>query len=133
MSAKSNYLENKILDHVIGGGDYTRPATLYFALYTSDPTDADTGTEVTGGSYARANLTNNATNFPAASGGSKSNAVAITFAAATALWGTVTHFGIRDALTGGNLLYYAPLTDPRTVNSGDVFSVAIGQLVISEL
>lgn len=130
--SKSNYLENKLLDLVFGGTTFTPPATLYIALYTSDPTDADTGTEVSGGSYARVAVTNNATNWPAASGGQKSNANAITFAQATASWGTVTHVGIRDALTGGNLLYSGPLVTPRTVNNGDTFSFAATQLVITE-
>lgn len=132
MSAKSDYLENNILDHIFGGGDYARPATLYIALYTSAPTDADTGTEVAGGSYARVAVTNNATNFPAASGGSKANGTAITFVQATALWGTVTHVGIRDAASGGNLLYHGALTASRTINNGDTFSIAIGQLTITE-
>lgn len=130
--SKSNYLENKLLDHVFGATSYSAPATLYIALYTSDPTDADSGTEVSGGSYARQAVTNNTTNWPAASGGSKSNANAIVFPAATAAWGTVTHVGIRDALTGGNLLYSGALGTPKTVNNGDVFSFAAGQLTITE-
>lgn len=130
--SKSNYLENKLLDHVFGATTFTPPATLYIALYTSDPTDSDTGTEVTGGSYARQAVTNNTTNWPNASGGSKSNGVAIAFPAATAAWGTITHVGIRDALTGGNLLYSGALGTPKTVNNGDVFSFAAGQLTITE-
>ena len=71
--SKSDYLENEILDHVLGGADYARPATVYIALYTADPTDAGGGTEGSGGSYAKASVTNNDTNWPAASSGAKSN------------------------------------------------------------
>lgn len=116
--SKSDYLENKILDHVLGGGDYTRPATVYVGLFTTAPSDTGGGTEVSGGSYARVAVTNNATNFPAASSGSKSNGTAITFPAATANWGTVVAFGIFDASSGGNLLYWGWLGS----DSGKVFT-----------
>jgi hypothetical protein len=86
MAGKSEYLENAILDHVLGGPDYTRPGTLYIALYTVAPTDAGGGTEVAGGSYARVAVTNNSTNFPAAAGGAKTNGTLIEFAEATANW-----------------------------------------------
>ena len=130
--SKSNYLENKVLDHVLGGADYSRAGTVYVALYTVAPTDAGGGTEVTGGSYARATVTNNATNFPAAVSGSKSNGVAAAFAQASANWGTVVAFGILDALTGGNLLYWGDLTASKTVESGDTAEFAIGGIVITE-
>jgi len=96
--SKSNYLENKVLDHVLGGGDYTRPATVYVALYTVAPSDTGGGTEVTGGSYARAAVTNNSTNWPAASGGEKSNGTEITFETATASWGMSQLALYREAL-----------------------------------
>lgn len=130
--SKSDYLENQILDHVLGGGDYTRPATVYVALYTVAPTDAGGGTPVSGGSYARAAVTNNATNWPAASGGSKANGTAISFPAATANWGTVVAFGIFDAASGGNLLYWGTLSASKAVNNGETASFAPGALVISE-
>ena len=130
--SKSDYLENKILDHVLGGGDYTRPATVYVALYTVAPTDAGGGTEVSGGSYARVAVTNNSTNWPAASSGSKSNGTAISFPAATANWGTVVAFGIFDAASGGNLLYWGTLSASKAVNNGETASFAAGQLTISE-
>ena len=130
--SKSDYLENKVLDHVLGGGDYTRPATVYIALYTVAPTDAGGGTEVTGGSYARVTVTNNATNFPAASGGAKSNGTEIAFVEATASWGTVVAFGIFDALTLGNLLYWADLTASKVIDSGDTAKFAVGDLDLTE-
>lgn len=132
MSGKSDYLENKVLDHVFGGGDYARPATVYVALFTSAPSDAGGGTEASGGAYARAAVTNNSTNWPAAAGAVKSNGTAITFAQATAPWGNVTHFGVFDALSGGNLLYWGALNTPRSVATGDTPSYAVGQIQFTE-
>lgn len=135
--SKSDYLELEVLDHVLGGADYTRPATVYVALFTARGTDnqSDAGTnftEVSGGSYVRKSVTNNATNFPAASAGVKSNGVAITFATASADWGTVIAFGIYDASTAGNLMYWADLTVSRVIVNGDTPSFAIGALTITE-
>jgi len=134
--SKSNYLENAILDHVLGGGDYTRPATVYVALFTDSNTqtqrDAGTVTEVSGSAYARVAVTNNSTNWPAASSGSKSNGTAITFPTPTGSWGTVTAFGIYDASTTGNLLYHADLTASQAVASGNTVSFAVGALIVQE-
>lgn len=102
----TDYLANKILDHVFGGGDFTRPATIYLAaLKASD-------VEVSGGSYARVAVTNNGTNFPGASSRAKANANAIPFAQATADWGFIEAIGIYDASSGGNLLAKIPLAGP---------------------
>lgn len=124
----SNFLELEVLDHVFGAAVYTAPATLYIALYTVAPTDAAGGTEVTGGAYARKDVANNATNFPAASAGAKSNGVAVTFVTATANWGTVVAFGIFDAVTAGNLLAWADLAVNKAVNSGDTAVFNIGDI-----
>lgn len=132
MSGKSDYLENKILDHVLGKTTYTAPNDLYFGLYTAAPTDAGGGTEVSGGSYARVGLTNNVTNFPNASGGSKSNGVDVSFPVASAGWGSVTHVGVFDASTAGNLLYWAILVSAITVPSGGQLIFGVGQLVFNE-
>jgi hypothetical protein len=132
MSGKSDYLENKVLDLLLGGGTYTVPTTVYVALYTVAPTDAGGGTEVSGGGYARVAVTNNATNFPAASGGSKSNGTTITFPTATADWGTVVAVGIFDASTAGNLLFWANLTTSKTIQNGDTAQFASGSLTFSE-
>jgi hypothetical protein len=135
MAGKSNYLEGALLNEVLGGTGYTPAATTYVALYTAAPTDAGGGTEVSGGSYARSSVTNNATNWPAAAGTprSKSNGTAIAFAAPTANWGTVTHFGIFDASTSGNLLYWGALSASKVINGGDgAPSFAIGALSVSE-
>lgn len=134
MAGKSDYLENKVLDHILGGPDYTRPATVYIALFTAAPTsDAGTGgTEVTGGAYGRASVTNNATNFPAAAGGVKSNGVVITFATATAPWGTLVAFGVYDASTGGNLLFWNVLTANKVINTNDIAQFPVGSLTFTE-
>lgn len=136
--AKSNYLENIILQYIFNDGAFTAPQT-FVALYTTDPTDADTGTEVTGGSYARVEVNENGGGSPAWNnavvdgvGYLVDNANAITFPTATADWGTVTHFGIRDASTAGNLLYHGALTASQAVNNGSTFSFAIGDLNIKE-
>lgn len=129
---KTTFLANKILDLMLGQTAYDMPDTLYVALFTAAPSDAGGGTEVSGGSYARIAVTNNTTNFPAATGGAKSNATAITFAAATANWGTVTHMAIFDALSAGNMIFVAVLNSPQTINTGGQFSFAIGDLTFTE-
>jgi hypothetical protein len=128
----ATYLANKALDRLLSAAAYTPDATLYVALFTVLPTAAGTGgTEVTGGSYARGAVTNDATNFPAASGGAKSNGTVITFPAATADWGTIVGFGIYDASTVGNLLYFSALTTAREVLNLDTFKFPAGSLTFT--
>lgn len=132
MAGFTDFLENELLDHVFGNAAYSAPATLYVGLSTSTITDAGGNiTEPGSGSYARVSVTNNATNFPAASGGAKANGTAITFPQATASWGTVTDFFIADASSGGNILAYGALTASKTIDSGDTASFAIGELDIT--
>ena len=131
MGSFGNYLENELLDHVFGNAAYSAPATLYVGLFTATPNDAGGGTEVSGGSYARAAVTNNATNFPAASGGAKSNGTAITFPMATGSWGTITSFGIFDAASGGNLLAWGALSVSRAVVNLDIVYFPAGDLDIT--
>jgi hypothetical protein len=126
MAEMSNYLEDALINATLRNTSYTSPSVVYLGLYTSDPTDADTGTEVTGGSYARQAIT-----FGAPSNGVTSNTAAIEFPQATANWGTVGWIGIEDALTGGNLLYHSPLDASKTIQSGDIFKVAIGSLSVT--
>ena len=127
--SKSDYLENKLLDHQLGKTAYTMP-TAYVGLYTTTPSDAGGGTEVTGGSYVRKSTAG--ADWNAAASGSTANANAITFITATGSWGTVTHFGIFDASTAGNLLRWAALTTPKTIGNGDTASFAAGTLVCTE-
>ena len=126
MSEMSNYLENALINGTLRATSYTAPTTVYVALYTTDPTDADVGTEVTGGSYARQSVT-----FAAPSNGVSTNSADITFPTATAAQGTVTHMGIRDALTAGNLLYHTPLDASKTIDLGDIFKITTGNLSVT--
>ena len=125
MSAFSNYLENKILLHVLSNTAYTSPTTVYLGLHTADPTDAGTGTEVSGGSYARQSFASTI------SGNAASNTSAIEFPTATGAWGTVGWVAVWDNLTGGNLLFHGALTASKTIASGDVFRVPAGDLDIT--
>lgn len=129
----ADYLELKALDHFLGGPDYTRPTTVWVALFTATPNDAGGGTEVTGGSYARASVTNNSTNWPAATGTTavKANGTAVTFPLATVAWGTVGWIGIFDAASAGNLLFWGSILTPRAVAIGDTPSFAIGTITIT--
>ena len=131
MAGKSDYLANKILDHVLGGGDYTRPATVYIALFTAAPTKNGGGVEVTGGSYARKAVTNNATNFPAAVAGAKSNGVALDMVTASANWGTIVAYALFDASSGGNMIGWADLASSVAINNGDTLRFAAGALTYS--
>jgi hypothetical protein len=143
MSAKSDYLENKIIDHIFRGLPYTAPAAIAIGLLSAAATDAGGGTEFSGGGYARAALSPSATNWTntqasgsgasTGTGGATSNAVAVAFPTPSGAWGVATHFGIYDAPTAGNLLYAAPLTAPKTINAGDAApSFPIGSLVVTE-
>ncbi|MGG3210544.1 hypothetical protein ABEO92_10585 [Geobacillus stearothermophilus] len=126
MSAISNYLENALINAVLRNIPYTSPSAVYLALYTSDPTDANTGTEVTGGSYQRQQIT-----FSAPSDGMVSNSNEILFPVATANWGTVTHIGILDAATGGNLLFYGAVTTPKMISTNDQLKINAGDISIT--
>lgn len=127
MAGKSDYLENAVLNAVFNNTSLA-VTTPYVGLYTAAPTDAGGGTEVSGGSYARVSAS-----FGAASGGAISNDAAVTFASPTADWGTVTHFGIFDASSAGNLLYWGALDTSRNILNGDnAPSFAIGALDITE-
>lgn len=126
MAAASNYLELKILEHTLGITSYTAPSTTYLALFTTDPTDAGSGTEVSGGSYARQSIS---WNTP--SGGAVTNSADVTFPQATANYGTVTHIGIYDASSSGNLLYHGALSASKSVETNDTFIVEAGDLSVS--
>ena len=121
--AKSNALEDSILNHVYRTSTFTKPTALWIALYTADPTDADAGTEVTGGSYARIAVPPLDANWDLpvndAGGQKTANTGVITFDAPTADWGQITHFGVRSLVTGGVLHHHGALTTPKTVNNGD--------------
>jgi hypothetical protein len=126
MAEISNFLENAIINATLRNTTYTSVATVYVSLWTSDPTDAGSGTEVSGGSYARTAVT-----FAAPSNGVTTNSADVTFPTATGTWGTVGWIGINDALTTGNLLYHSPLDVSKTVTSGDTFKISTGNLSVT--
>lgn len=142
MAAMSDYLENKLIDQVFRAQTAPTITALHVALLTAAPTDSGGGTEVSGGSYARVNLAPSLANWAGTqsagsttastgTGGTTSNNAAITFAAPTANWGVITSWGIYDASTAGNLLWYGNLSVSKTVNNGDAApSFGIGQLSI---
>ena len=134
MSAMSDYLEGQLRAHLFRTASFTKPTTLAVALFTAAPSDAGGGTEVTGGRYARVSVNPLDANWTAASStdGVTTNASAITFAAPTANWGTVTHFAIYDATSAGNLLVWGALTASRVISNGDAApSFAAGALAIT--
>jgi hypothetical protein len=129
-AAFADYLETEIIDHVFrNSAIFSAPANVFVALYTSATSDAGGGAEVSGGGYARVAVATSS--GWTGSGGATDNAADIDFGTAAANWGTVTHVGVRDAASGGNLLVHGALTAAQTVNSGDSFKFAAGDLDIS--
>ncbi len=140
----SNYLAIALLNEVFRNTAYTRPTTLYLALYTSNPTASDTGQEVNGGAYVRKIVTfgvptsENYTIYHPTTGQqvivSKrtiKNSTDIVLPTATADQGLISHIGIRDAATGGNLLYFGSLETPRSILTNDIFKMLIGQVALT--
>lgn len=142
MASMSNYLENKLVDFLFRGGSYTSPSTLYFALCTSTPSDASTGStisEVSGGNYTRQSLVAGTGNWYSTQGdnsatstgtnGTTSNSTSIAWNSVT--WtGTVTSVAICDASSAGNMLFYSALNSNKTLASGDSISFAVSGLSI---
>ena len=128
MAEMSNYLENAMLNATLNNTAFTTVATPYISLHTADPTDDGSGTEVSGGSYART-----AASFATASGtsGSVATDADVTFPTATAAWGTVTHIGIWNDPSSGNLLYHTALDSSKTIDSGDIFKITSGNLTVT--
>lgn len=128
-ASMSDYLENKLVDHVFRATAYSAPVTLYVGLSTTACSDSSFGTEVTGGSYARVAVTSGTsawkgthgttTGASSGTGGTISNASAFTYPAPTANWGVVTYYFIADAASAGNLLVCQALTTSKTINNGD--------------
>jgi hypothetical protein len=125
MSAATNFLENKVLDHVLGEGvrNYTSPAVLTVGLFSDNPGETGAGTEISGNAYARTGVT-----FGAASGGSATNSANVTFPTATGTWGTVSHAGVFD---GTDMVFYGALSVSKSPTSGDTFQINAGQLTIT--
>lgn len=131
MSALSNVSEKSLLDWSFGSATWAaKPSVLYFALLTSAPSDTGGGTEVSAGGYARSSLAVGTTNFNRLfiQGGSMTNKVPVAFPRATANWGTITHVAVYDASSGGNLVWWQPLSSSKTINEDDTFTWAAGEL-----
>lgn len=128
MSALSDYAEKLVLDWLMTTGSATRPSAWYVALYTAAPSDSGGGTEVSTGGYSRKSVTFNAASTP---GGTTSNSNIVSWTAAGANYGTVTHVGIFDASTGGNLLWQGGLSSSKTVNDGDTIQFSAGNLTLT--
>lgn len=126
MAEFTNYLENKLLDHVLNNTSYTSPTTTFVGLFTAAPTDTASGTEVSGGSYARQVLS-----VSTASDGVVTSDSDITFPQATGNWGTIVAIGVHDALSSGNLLMYTDLTTSKTIETGDILKISSGSLTVS--
>jgi len=121
----SDTFETHVLDYVFTTDALTRPTAWYLALFTTNPGDGDSGTEVSGGGYARQSVTFTVT------GDTASNSAAIEFPTATANYGTVSHVGVYTASSGGDLIAHAALTSSKAIDTGDVFRVPAGDLDIT--
>jgi hypothetical protein len=126
MAEFSNYLENALINATLRNTSYTSPSAVYISLHTADPTDAGTGTEVSGGSYARQSAT-----FGAPSNGVSTTTADITFPQASGTWGTIGWIGIWDASTSGNMLYHTALDVSKAIDTGDIFKIAAGSLTVT--
>lgn len=136
MAGKSQFLEQSLINSTLRGVAFPAvTGSVWVALYTAAPSDTGGGTEVTGGAYARVAVSRATGSWAAPTGSpsATSNSAVVTFPSPTANWGTVTHFGVLDAATGGNLLYWGVLSVSRNILSGDSApSFAIGAMAISE-
>ena len=135
MSNASNFLENRVLDHVLRVAAYTQPSGLWLALFNNTSGNAATNleagtltdeTSTSGSAYGRKTVT-----FAAASSGTSATNATVTFDAATANWGTITHVAVMDAATSGNVLFWGAVTTPKTIETGDTFQVTSGNLTIA--
>ena len=126
MSAMSDYLELKFLDHFTGTASTSAPSAVYLGLATGSIGDDASGSELTGNNYSRKAIT-----FAAASSGSIASNAIVEFSPATGNWGAVSHWGIFDASSSGNLLFHGSFTASKTIASGDILKVASGSLTIS--
>lgn len=133
MAGKSTYTANKVLDHLLRGQASTAPSALYVSLFTVSPTAAGGGTEVSGGAYARKAVTfSGAGGGGAAANGQVTNVADVVFDTATADWGTVVAFAIHDALTSGNMLYFASLAASRLIQTNDAVKFPATTIVANE-
>jgi hypothetical protein len=142
MSQMTNYLENKLVDHLFRAQTLAAPGSLHISLHSADPGETGANELASTGAYARASVTSSLANWAgtqgagttvasSGTGGQTSNNGSITFATPTANWGNVTHFAVWDAATGGNCLLYGALSISKTINQGDSISFAAGSLTVT--
>jgi len=128
MGSFSDYSELKILEHIVGKATFALP-TVYVGLSTSDPLDSGAGlAEPSGNAYARVLTTGL---WSAASVGHIENAADIVFVMASGNWGTITHFALFDALSGGNMLGHGSLVTPKAIGVDDTAKFAAGDIDIT--
>lgn len=125
----SDYLEDKVLRHVFTNTTYTPPSTLYVALFTTAASDTGPGTEVS--TSATGYVRQSAAFSVSGTATTATNTAAIEWSAALTTWGTITHVGIFDAASAGNMIAWADLTTSRTINSGDIFRVPASSLSVT--
>ena len=131
MSA-SDYLENKVLDHIFGKASYTAPSNLYVALCTEAPTDASTGSTIVEANYTGyARKQTSPSDWDAAASGLTDNANAIAFAACTGGSSDVTHFALVDAAADGNVIFWGALASSLAVSAGITPEFAAGDLDVT--
>ncbi len=130
-NSMSDTYENLVLNHLLGVTAWTPSASSWIALFTTPPTDTTTGVELAGGGYARVAVqNNNATNWPTAVTGTKTNSAIFEFPTATTAWGNVSAFAIMNAVAAGECIFYGTATTVRNVASGDVVRFPVGSIVI---
>ena len=124
MSAMSDFLENKILDHICATTSYTAPSAVYLGLSTGDFTDTGSGaSELSGSNYSR-----KAVVFAAAASGATSNTSKVDFDPASGNWGSISHWGIFDAAASGNILLSGSFSSAKTIETNDVLRISSGDL-----
>lgn len=129
--SKSNYLEAKLLDHALGTTSYTQPTAQHLALHTANPDEDGSGAELTGTGYARAAVDFNATSVGTGTATGPTSAIEFTNSGGSP-WPQVTHFGVWDASSSGNLLYYGALTTAKTIAAGDTLRFTADSISITE-
>jgi hypothetical protein len=125
MPGFTSYIDNKLIDHLLGANTYTKPSTLYVALYVGDPASGGTEISTSGSAYSRQ------TGTFTISGGVATNTAQLQWSAATSSWGTITHVAIFDASTAGNRLVDAALSASKTINTGDVLQIPASNLSVT--
>ena len=129
MSAKTDYLENEIINYVLRNDAtaFLSPTTVYVGLFNTAPGEAGGGIEVSGGAYARQPVA-----FKAPSNGVTQNAANVSFPLATTGWGTITHFAFFDALVDGEMLYYGILTPSQNIDQNEALKFLEDDLIVQE-